>query len=35
VTITTNLLLPVSPYLFIDLESPGKPQRFYQAFPTP
>ena len=31
----TNLTLPASPYLLIDLNSPGKPQRYYRAVPSP
>jgi hypothetical protein len=29
-TTLTNLVLPVSPYIFIDYSSPGQPQRFYR-----
>src|ERR1022692_4534814 len=29
-TTLTNLVLPSSPYIFIDYSSPGQPQRFYR-----
>ncbi len=31
----TNLVLPTSPYLFIDTERPGPPARFYRAISLP
>ena len=31
----TNLTLPYSPYLVIDLASPGRTNRFYRAVPLP
>jgi hypothetical protein len=32
-TLTTNLVLPSSPHVWIDLDSPNARQRYYQAFP--
>lgn len=34
-TVTTNLLLPANPAVWIDYDSPNARHRFYQAFPTP
>jgi N-acetylneuraminic acid mutarotase len=34
-TTLTNMVLPASPYLFIDSTSPSAQQRFYRAVPTP
>lgn len=31
----TNLVLPISPYIFIDYTSPGQPKRFYRAVLLP
>jgi hypothetical protein len=33
--VLTNVTLTNVPYLFIDLESPGVPRRFYRALPPP
>ena len=31
----TNLTIPQSPFLFVDLDSRGQPRRFYRAVPVP